>query len=101
MSMVNLTGDKSTLVQVIVYAIRQHTITRANVDPDLCCQMASLGHNKLLSTHLPKCMVLRVSHIDDVTTFIKTHALGCVELSSTEITIRKTTFLASDGMLQT
>ena len=42
----NLTDDKSTLVQVIG-AIRQQAITWANVDPDLCCHMASLGPNGL------------------------------------------------------
>ena len=35
----DLTDDRSTLVQVI---------TCANVDPDLCCHMASLSHNRLM-----------------------------------------------------
>ena len=39
----DLTDDKSTLVQV-----RQQAITWANVDPDLCCQMASLGLIELM-----------------------------------------------------
>ena len=39
----NLTNGKSTLVQVI----RQQAITWANVDPDLCRHMTSLGHNEL------------------------------------------------------
>ena len=38
MSAINLTDDKSTLVQAITWA---------NVDPDLCHQMASLGLNEL------------------------------------------------------
>ena len=36
----DLTDDKSTLVQVMA-------ITWANVDPDLCRHMASLGHSEL------------------------------------------------------
>ena len=39
----DLTDDKSTLVQVI--AIRQLAITWTNVDPDLFCHVPSLGHN--------------------------------------------------------
>ena len=31
----------------MVGAVRQQAITRANVDRDLCCHMASLGHNEL------------------------------------------------------
>ena len=42
----DLTYDKSTLVQL--GAIRQQTITCANVDRDLCSHMASLGHNELI-----------------------------------------------------
>ena len=30
-------------------AVRQQAITWANVDPDLCCHMASLGHSELSS----------------------------------------------------
>ena len=41
------TDDKSTLVQV-PGAIRQQAITWANVDPDLCHHMVSLGHNELI-----------------------------------------------------
>ena len=41
------TDDKSILVQLILGAIRHETITWANVDPDLCCNMESLGHNEL------------------------------------------------------
>ena len=43
----DLTDDKSTLVQVMLGAIRQQAITWANVDPDLCRHVASLGHNEL------------------------------------------------------
>ena len=37
----DLTDDKSTLVQVMAWC------HQANVDPDLCCHMVSLGHNEL------------------------------------------------------
>ena len=37
----NLTHDKSPLIQVITWA---------NVDPDFCHNMASLGHNELTLT---------------------------------------------------
>ena len=43
----DLAGDKSTLVQVMVVAVRQQAIIWANVDPDLCRQMSSLGLNEL------------------------------------------------------
>ena len=46
----DLTGDKSTLVQVMAWccqASRQQVIIWSNVDPDLCRQMASLGLNVL------------------------------------------------------
>ena len=33
-------------------AVKQQAITWANVDPDLCCHMVSLGHSKLI--HGPK-----------------------------------------------
>ena len=33
-------------------AIRHQTITWANVDPDLCCHMASLSHNELIKNTL-------------------------------------------------
>ena len=39
--------DKSTLVQGMAWCHQATTITWANVDPDLCCHMASLGHNEL------------------------------------------------------
>ena len=41
----DLTDDQSTSVQVM--AVRQQAITWANVDPDLCRHMASLGPNGL------------------------------------------------------
>ena len=40
----DLTKDKSTLVQVMAWC---QTITLAGVDPDLCRHMASLSHNVL------------------------------------------------------
>ena len=44
----DLTEDKSTLVQeVMAWCLRQQAIAWANVDPDLCHHMASLGHNEL------------------------------------------------------
>ena len=42
----DLTDDKSTLVQVMLGAVMQQAVTWANVDPDLCLQMASLGLNE-------------------------------------------------------
>ena len=47
----DLSEDKSTLVQVRAWCGHQQAITWANVDPDLCRHMASLGHNEL--THRP------------------------------------------------
>ena len=44
-------------------AIRHHAITWANVDPDLCCHMASLDHNELV--HEGYCSLL-VSNWDRV-----------------------------------
>ena len=46
----DFTDDWSILVQVMVGAARQQAITWANIDPDFCCHMVSLGHNEL--THL-------------------------------------------------
>ena len=43
--------DQSTFVQIWLGAIRQQAITGANVDPDLCRHMGSLGPNEL--THWP------------------------------------------------
>ena len=45
----DLTDNKSTMVQVVAWCRQQQAITWANVDQDLCPQMASLGHNKLIS----------------------------------------------------
>ena len=42
------TDDKSTLVQECLGAVRQQTVTRANIDPDLCRHLGSLGHNELI-----------------------------------------------------
>ena len=44
----DFTDDQSTLVQVMAWC-RQATshYTWANVDPDLCRHMVSLGHNEL------------------------------------------------------
>ena len=42
----DLTDDKSILVQVMAGAVRQQAITWANVDPYLCLHMVSLGHNE-------------------------------------------------------
>ena len=43
----DLTDDESTLVQGMAWCHQamQQAITWANVDPDLCYHMASLGHN--------------------------------------------------------
>ena len=42
----DLTDDKSTLVQVMAGAWRHQAITWANVDPDLCRHMVSIGHSE-------------------------------------------------------
>ena len=42
------TDDKSTLVQVMAWRVREQAITWNNVDPDLSRHMASLGHNELM-----------------------------------------------------
>ena len=41
----DFTDDLSTLVQVMA-------ITWANVDPDLCRHMVSLGHNELITVYI-------------------------------------------------
>ena len=43
----DLTDDKSTLVQVLAWCHQATSYTWANVDPDLCNQLASLGLNEL------------------------------------------------------
>ena len=43
----DLADDKSSLVQVMAWCVRQQAITWANVDPDLCRHMASLGPSEL------------------------------------------------------
>ena len=40
----DLSDDKSTLVQVMVGAVRHQAITWTNVDQDLCRDVASLEH---------------------------------------------------------
>ena len=42
--------DKSTLVQVMAWCHQAPSHYRANVDPNPCRYMASLGHNVLIST---------------------------------------------------
>ena len=44
----DFTDDQWTLVQVMAW--RQQAITWANVDPDLCRHMVSIGHNELNTT---------------------------------------------------
>ena len=48
----DLTEDKSTLVQVMVGVVRQQAITWANDDSVPCRLMATLGHNELTLKHL-------------------------------------------------
>ena len=43
----DLTDDKSTLVQVMAWCRQQQAINWGNDDPDLCHQKASLGLNEL------------------------------------------------------
>ena len=45
----DFTDDQSTLVQVMAWCRQATTITWANVDPDLCHHMVSLGHNELIT----------------------------------------------------
>ena len=44
----DFTDDQSMLVQVLLCAVKQQAITWANVDPDLCCHMMSLGQNEFI-----------------------------------------------------
>ena len=46
--LLDFTIDRSTLVQVMAFAVRQQTITWSNVDPDLCRHMMSLGQDELI-----------------------------------------------------
>ena len=46
-NLLDLTDGKSTLVQVMAWCRQAQAITWANVDPDLCRHMVSLGHNEL------------------------------------------------------
>ena len=43
----NLTDDKSTLVQIVAWCRQAPSHCLSQVDPDLCCHMASLGVNEL------------------------------------------------------
>ena len=66
----NVTGpsdDKSTLVQVMVWC--RQAITWANVEPDPCRHMASLGHNEL--THLPLVLSICISELGQALVQIK------------------------------
>ena len=44
----DLTDDKSTLVQVMAWCRQRQAINWAN-NPDLCRHMVSLGHNELMT----------------------------------------------------
>ena len=44
----NLTNERTAPVRQWLGAIGQQTITLANVDPDICRHMASLGQNGLI-----------------------------------------------------
>ena len=44
----NLTYENSTLIQVMAWCHQAQAITWAKVDPDLCCQIASVSHNGLM-----------------------------------------------------
>ena len=44
----DLTEDKSTLVQVMAWCHQVTSIIQANGDRNVCCHMASLGHNELI-----------------------------------------------------
>ena len=44
----DLADDSPTLVQVQLGAVRQQAIAWANVDPNIFCDMASLGYNELI-----------------------------------------------------
>ena len=48
----DLTDNKSTLVQVMTWAVRQQAITGANIDPNLWGHEESLGHNELTARGL-------------------------------------------------
>ena len=50
--------DQSTLVQVMLGAIRQQAITWANVDSVLCHHLASLGPNELTLLSLDKMVAI-------------------------------------------
>ena len=43
----NTSDDKSTLIYAMAWCSQTTSITWANIDPDLWCHIASLGHNEL------------------------------------------------------
>ena len=61
------------LIQVMACAVRQHAITWANVDRDLCRPMASLGHNELISNnfHLSKQTLLQIWILSEMDSKVK------------------------------
>ena len=61
----DLTDEKSTLVQIMAWCRQATTITWANVDPDLCLHMASLGPSEIIILVIFKLMssIHWVSHI--------------------------------------
>ena len=48
----DFTNDQSTLVQVMAWCRQATTITWANVDPDICRYMVSLGYNELIHQYI-------------------------------------------------
>ena len=48
----NITDNYLRLVQVMAWYLRQQAIIWANVDPDLCHLMASLGNNDLIHNYV-------------------------------------------------
>ena len=49
MRMSDITFDDMDLGNGLVPSRRQHAITSANCDTDLCCHVASLGHSGLIN----------------------------------------------------
>ena len=64
----NRIDNRSTFVQVMAWCHQAQAINGANVDPNLYCEMASLGHNDLIHwgrvTHICICK-LTIIGIDD------------------------------------
>ena len=44
----NTFDNKSALVKVMAWCIKQQAIIWANIDPDLCCYKASQSHSELI-----------------------------------------------------